>query len=411
MARRRSPAPAFVLAAAAASAVPAGAQEWSIDGFFSQSFEADTNRRLDTDSDGGLFGSVTRLDVDFGLTTQRTDWRLSTGVTAQGYLGPGDTDGLNRIDPRYDASVRHEGQRFVVGAQSSFRRRSTSFTEFDEEGGIDGDGALVDADAVRTTVASSGFWTFILDARNQVTVSAFGRIDRFSEEDDTLEPSSTFGGRVSWNHQLDPITSVSLQTGFQRFTADDAESTESINADVTFGINHLLTPRLTLGATAGVSATRRTEDEIVFLGIGPVVVPVVDGRETENTIGGIGSLNLAYRTDDTTFSFGASQSVQPSSEGELQNRTALNFGIRHRLAPRHSFGFQSAISRRTGTVGEDESDDAQILFQLTPTYSYSVTRNWDANVGYRFRLSDDDDGTAISNAVFFGFSRDLAIFP
>ena len=397
---------------AASASPPAAAQEWSIDGRFTQRFEADTNRKLDPDPDGAVFGAITRLNVDFGYATPRTDWTLSTGAVAAGYVGSGDTDGLNRLDPLLNTRVEHRGQRFVTGATGSFSRKSTSFVEFDEDGGIDNEGARISTDAVRTVVRVGGFWTFLVDARNSLTVSSFGRVERFSEEADDLEPSTSFGGRLSWSHQLDPLTSVSLQTGVQHFTADDDVDTASTNVDVSLGLTRALTPRLSLTGTAGVAATRRTEDEIAFLGIGPVVVPVVTGRESDYSVSGIGSLGFSYRMDDTTFQLSASQSVQPSSRGELQDRTALSFGIRHRLAPRHDLSFLSAVTRRTGAVGSDgSSDEDTILFQLSPTYSYRVTEDWDASVGYRFRLSDEDDGTAISNAIFFGFSRDLAIFP
>ena len=389
--------------AAIAAGPSALAQVWSLGGGASQRFEIDTNRALREDSDGVIFGSISDLDLVLGLETHRADWQLRTGARARAFAGPGDTENLTRIDPKFAFSGGYGDRRISASFNFDFDIRPVSFTEFDEEGDIDADGIARDADAIRTILSAGAGLTLTLDPRNTLSFSGSGRIERFSEGNDRLEPSSSANFGLSWNRRVSPRTSLSLSSSVQAFRADDLEDTRFLSGSVSAGVQRSVTRRLSFGGSAGVSVTRRSTD--TFSPFGTL------GRTTTTSVGGVGSLNLSYDLPRTAVVLSASQNVSPSSEGELQNRTAANFSVNHRIDRRQTVSFKSGVSLRLGIDGEETRDDGSTFFQLTPAYSYRMTQDWSANLSYRFRMRNDESGTGISNAVIFGITRDLAIFP
>jgi hypothetical protein len=65
----------------------------------------------------------------------------------------------------------------------------------------------------------------------------------------------------------------------------------------------------------------------------------------------------------------------------------------------------SSYSRQARTGGGVGPDTDRQLFVLGPTYKINLTPDWRLSIGYRFRLSDQEDGLATSNNVFIGLSR------
>jgi len=395
---------AILLACLVAGALPspASAQVWSLGGRLNQRFEIDTNRPVDPVSQGFTYGSITNLGLDFGLRTKRSSWNLYAGAVARAFGGPGDTNNLNGVDPRINMKGAFDTPRTTTSLGFSLDVRPVSFVEFTDTGDIDADGVSRDANALRTRVAANAAFSLRVDQRNTLSFTGSGQVLRFSNSSDSLDPSSSTNFGVSWSRAVSPRTSVSLSSNVQFFQADDRQSTQYVNANVTLGFQRKLTPRFSLGGSAGVSGTRRWAD--TFTPFGTVE------RETQTNLGGVGSLNLTYRTPDTDYRLGASQSVDPSSDGELQNRTAANFGIVHRIDRRQRLTINGAVSQRSN-IGSNSTSDSGLFFQFVPAYSYRLTEDWDASLSYRFRLRNDTDGTGISNAVILGITRDLAIFP
>jgi hypothetical protein len=327
--------------AVVAAGPSATAQVWSLGGDVSQRFEIDTNRALRDDSEGVIFGSISDLDLVLGLETHRADWQLKTGARARAFAGPGDTENLTRIDPKFAFSGGYGGRRIAASFNFDFDIRPVSFTEFDEEGDIDADGIARDADAIRTVLSAGAGLTFTLDPRNTLSFTGSGRIERFSEGNDRLEPSSSASFGLSWNRRVSPRTSLSLSSSVQAFRADDLENTRFLSGSVTAGVQRSVTRRLSFGGSAGVSITRRSTDTLSPFG--------TLGRTTTTSVGGVGSLNLSYLLPRTSVVLSASQNVSPSSEGELQNRTAANFSVNHRIV---QFGCQpSRRDRRRRDAG------------------------------------------------------------
>lgn len=398
-----------VTLALALTAAPAKAADWTLGGTFIQRFEADTNLELDDDSDGPAYGGITSVDMAVSGRTGNASWSLVPGFRASGFVGPGAENDLNEITPRLSGEALYSGLNFEASGNFSFTRSSTAFTQFADgaldDGGIfiPDDSLLTERETTQTTVRGQVGLLYKMDARNDVRLTGNVLVRRFAEDVASLEPTTTYGARLAWTHRTDPRGSVGLDVGIRRFTADDDENTESLTLDVTGRVNRRLTQRVSVNAGLGVSATRQTEDVTDLFGT---------RRDTENNIGFNGNFGFDLQGADTRLRLNAGNSVQPSSSGELRNFTTLGLGVSHAVNHRTQISLDArhTLTTTLGTSGGGD-DDLEQFFALSPVISYSLTDDWQAQLGYSFRLSSDEDGTAISNKVFVSLSHSFAVIP
>ena len=414
---RRAPLPGPAQAAAPLllvlllGAAPAGAQDWSLIGSFSQTGELISNIGINTDDeddedDGLSYGSTTGLNFNLGYETPRTQWTLGSGTRLRFFGGSEDAEGLSTFNPNARGAVSFDGGRLNLGSDFSFSRASQTFTEFDEEGGFESDGIVIDAEARRTNLGFGVNAGYELSARNTLGFSAGTRIVRFSENDDELDDNTTITAGVSLARVISPRTSLIFATSAQRFMADDFENSEAFSVNGTVGFQRTVSQQLSLTGRAGLAYIETEED--VFDEFGQIV------RETDSTVSGVGGFNLSYSMPRTSFGLTFSQSVAPASTGELRNTSTLGLSVSHRIDSIQSVSLNSTLSRRVDVIEAldgSTTDDREVFAQISPSYSISLSQDWSARVGYTLRFADSDDGDAFSNRVFLSFSRSLAIFP
>ena len=426
--RGGEPAPTFLhtrLAAAAIFALGAGmtdlarAAEWTIGGRVTQSLEADTNRDLDPDSGGPVYGETTSLNLAIGGQTKATEWTLNLGGRASFFFGPGEDDAdLDGLRPRVSGSVVHERKQFFSRTGFYYDRSPTSFVRIDELGlpidgpideptdepvdepGFDPDDAVFsDVDAFQTTLNANQAFSFMLDPRNTIGLSARATIRRFSEETDELTPTTTYGGGLSWTHQVSPRTGLGFAVDLRRFEADNPENREALTLDLLATADRQVNERLSLGFSAGPSIT--WSEETVANAAGA-------NRVEETDIGFTGGIEALLRRKTSRLSFSATQSVVPSSFGELANRTGVGLRYTYDINSVSSFSLATRYALRNSLDG---SGGARHFAALSPSYTYRLTPKWQASVRYAFELVDDDDGFAQSNSVMLSLSRDFSILP
>ncbi len=389
---------------------PAAAAEWTLAADVAQRVEVDSNFGLDDSSQGALFGSTSTIDLRLGARTKRTRWNIATGTRLSVFAGSGDDTGLDGADPRVNGGVFHQGKRFTASAAFGFSRQSVAFTQFglalppagsvilpdntvilpdDTLTTLDEFRTISNEDATRNSLDLRSGITFNLDPLNRLSLAASGRIERFSGDAGELEDNTSFGGGVSWAHDLTMRTSTNLSFGLSRFTADDAENTETLTFAATGGLSTQLTPRLTFGFDAGFNVADIERDP--------------PGRD-DTPVGFNGGFRLGWElAADTQFSLRANQGFLPSSLGELQARSTVALSISHSINNRSRLSLSTSYSRQTSADTSD-NDDRQ-LFVLSPGYSIDLSPDWRASMSYTLRLRDENAGLATSNNFFLTISR------
>ncbi|MEL6311190.1 MAG: hypothetical protein AAFQ17_02305, partial [Pseudomonadota bacterium] len=144
------------------------------------------------------------------------------------------------------------------------------------------------------------------------------------------------------------------------------------------------------------------------------IAPFGTIENEENNLGATGGFSFSYDVGNTDLSAALSQNVSPTEDGDIEEFTTLSAGLSHAINSRQSFNVGMSFTRRTNvtdTVGNSGGSEQEFFGRISPSFNYRLTQNWSANLGYSFRVSNDDQGTEVSNAVFLGFSRPLRIFP
>lgn len=404
----------LALATVLAWPVAGMAQEWTVGGRVSQRVAFDDNLDLEPEGANEAVSAETRARVDLGYVTPRAEWRLSPGVIARAVVGPATDDeeeSLSGLRPTLDGDLAYRGRRFRIGGNFSFLRDSTAFTDFDQEFVLD-NGVFIPGETLRreretteTRLALGADWSLDLDPRNSVFLAANASLRRFADDVADLEPTTSYGGSLGWTRLLSQRTSAGITLGIDRFSADDETDTAADTLSVRASLQHAATPRLDLSGAAGLSMTRREETLPAALG---------GGIDRETTLGFTGGFGVDYRRSRTSVSFDAEQAVRPSAEGELRNVTSLRFGLAHALTRRTSLRFAANHVLSTSLGSQDEGDDERGLEQflrLGPSLAYDLAEDWTAEIGYNFRLSDDDDGLATGNQVYLQVSHNFAVLP
>ena len=374
------------LAAMVACAPQAYAEDWSITGFLRQTFEAETNRRLDSNTGGAVYGSTTGVNVTVNRETKRTLTSVRASLDGVLFTGSADADGLDRLQPNLDVSHTYRGKTTTLTANANISRQSVSETQFEDSG-------IVDVNADQITGAYNIGLDWRADQRTTVNFGTTGRIVDFSRSIGSLTPTRTFGvtGRVS--RQVTATTNFSVNSGFRFTESDNAQNSSSQIVDLGVGITHDRTSRHKLGANAGVSAVFSDDN------LGP----------SDTSFGFNGGATLDYTGKTVTGSVGVSQAVDASNTGEVSAFSRFTGTLAYSINNLQSVNFNAALTRRSDVDG---GGDVRHFFSAGPTFSYRLTQDASISLGYSFRLDDDEDADIeTSHRVFLTLSRNFTLLP
>lgn len=358
------------------------AVDWEIETTTNQLTEVDDNFRLEEDSSGVVFGTTTTLDLGVFARSPTSLWQFNPGFKATVFGGPGNTEDLNEITPQVSTEYSRQGQRTSQSASFDFSTDSASFTEIDDTG-------LTTEDATRTQYNLDGSFTYLLSpSGSSLGLSGFAVVTRFSEGTSSLTPTTNVGASVDLSHVVNPRLTTGLSLGVRQFTADNAEDVESLtyslDGSATYNFNSRWSFAMGLGAL--VTDTER-------------FVTIANGtrRDTEVSPGFNANAEIAYRRESTEFSLTASQALEPSSLGELQTRINFGFSASQQINERSTLRFDATYSSQTSSSTFDENDTDRVLFSVSPGYSYQLTRNWSADLSYRYRRLSGSSSADSSN--------------
>jgi hypothetical protein len=368
----------FGVAPSAAYAV-----DWSIQTTQSETVELNDNQFLRT-SPAPSVGSYSTLTANAEAKTSTSKFDLNGDGTYNKYWGPG-VDGLPSETLNYGFRAHYEldgknnfDREFV---ESSWRQTSTAL-------------ALLNNLGIAAPV--NGF----LD-----TLTFTGGIDRSITAQDNLsllatstrtsyEPSS--GGtpftdtlaRGSWHHSYSSITAFNASSEFELLNYDNATNTSVQIYRNQLGIEATLSPLLSFRGNAGAALV------VTDGGINPLAGIGTNGLAasvSSSLLDWIGDATLTYKIlKNTTLTFNASQTIAPSIVGSLFKTDTMTAGLSHTINNQSTISFSASGNRMISTTTTD-------LASASTTYSYSFTKEWNAQLTYRYqhRFASSGGGTTI----------------
>jgi hypothetical protein len=378
---RRSWAPAVAAVLTLVPLPPATAGDITLTGSLSERLETNTNRDLD-DHARPIYGSTTRLGFEFGTRTPTSTLTLEAAVAAAAFGGPGNTRGLNRVNPDFGAGYTYDGKYLDIDTDFQLHFQPASFAQLDETGITSGDATQITG-LLTTDVA------YAIDPRNRIKLTGSGRLVRFTNGTTSLTPTTTIGLSAAWTRDVTPRTSFTTTFGGRRFTADDNSGDKSLTFDLRQGLSHRVNKRLSFDAALGASATENNTDSSGGYNFGVV-----------------GDFEVSWQPmADTSVAFSLHQGVEPSDVGALRNQTSLGLTFVRSVNSWTKLGLDLAWRRRTEIGGGTAAGDGGELFRIGPTMDFELARNWQLGVGYTFVRSSENGSAAVANIGFLTLTR------
>ena len=355
------------------------AEQWYIEPKASIQTFYDDNVRLESVDPQGSSGTTAQADAKFGRRTEVSNIDIDAGLsnhwyanasqlnTTNGFLGLGTAYQLERSRLGFDARVDYDSTLTSEVATSGF----------------------VQVNKRQTRLFAKPSWSYALSERSTVDLSA--SYTDVSYQDVQLIPlynyrfaSVDVNGTYLWSERAKLFGRLT----YDRYQADQVRSSSN-SVGLLAGGAYALSETLTLTALAGVRYSNAT-------------VPILGGRtEDQTSTGPLVDLSLEKRFEVGKLLLDASQSLAPSSTGELLNTTAATVALDYPITPRWSFVLNAQAYRNRNPGGGENIND-RTYFSIVPKLTRKVSEWWQLDLAYRFRyqkyqVSAND---AVSNAVF-----------
>jgi len=304
------------------------------------------------------FGATSTLDLSASLR----EYDLSDTVLVEDDLGDitlDNDDGTGRtgtLNARYDWN-------------QDARVRYGTFATYTETKFSGGSAETIDGDTVNDSNRLTLGADVTLDLNRATSLKVALSYNTFDEVGSATEDT--------WS--LDNALTVNRPTGDLVFNFGVDDTVEGTRLSSSVGHTYLL-PQATLYGEIGLT------------------------REAEGSTIVTGAFNAEYPLPRGALTFGFSRGVSSDNlENEERVNTSADLGYEISLNALSSIDFGAQLSH----VEETATDDVFLDGELSMTFTRTLTRDWDMNLGLRQRYSDDEDvGSANSSEIFFSIRRE-----
>jgi hypothetical protein len=371
-----------------ALACPSFAADWSADTSLSQSVEFSDNRQLASSTLGGTITSISSLLLNVTARTPTSRFDFNGNVNYTAYAGPGAANQENVLGNSLRARYEQKFKRFDYYFSGSWTRTDASTVQLEEFGFVTLSGEI------NTYTINAGS-RIDLTARDTLTLSSSGNFSQFAFDGGTSTSNVT---SALWSHRLNPNTDWNTSVQFNWVSRDGSTSSQTSLWTVLTGFRTDLTPRLTLVLNGGAG--------IAPPGSGSAGSVLGDATSAtgETSADWLGNARLIYSLKNTQFAIFAAKTVSPTTFGEFQQSLTAGVSVRHDINWQSSVSVNGSFARTTAaSTGEYD------LYTASTSYSYRITRDWDAQLSYsyKYRVSP----TAQSNTVIGRLTYNYTILP
>ena len=368
----------------------ARAVDWNIRSTLSETVEFNDNRKMQNNSAGNSYNSVSALVFDARALTPTSRLDLNGGLTYRAFAGPGEADTENTLDNRVSARFEKSTKLTTYNLIASRSETQTSTIQLEETGV-----ATLAGSTIITTYG--GGFTHRIGLRDSVSSQTTFSSTSFTVPNNT--PSTSLTSSLNWLHRLNPITDLLPSVQFQRLLFDNAAQSEVTFWRATMRAQTQLTKRLRFLGSVGAALLDSKQNN------GGAIDPA--GLTSGSSLDWVADMLLTYQpTQTVTVGLSAARSVGPTTFGQFLKSESIGASLKYDINRVSNLAFSSSFSRQaSATASAAESLSA------TVAYSRRLTREWRSQLSYRFQQRDSDAGSANSNAVLFSVTRDAIILP
>jgi hypothetical protein len=369
------------------SVVPSSAHavDWALNSTLSESVELNNNPFLRALA-AGTFSSYSTIAANAVARTPTSKFIFDGDVNYRKYWGPGiDTPGTQsesiggNAKLHYEATGKDSTDRNYVDAV--WHRQSTAFALLGDLGVLTPTRGFLDTSTVGGGIERS---ITALDFVSLAARSSYTSYDPGTGGTPFIDTSAS----VTWRHRINSIAVLTASSEIETLHFDNSLNTNITILRENAGVEATLSPRLSFRGTAGVAYVQ-TENGVAAFSL----TPSSKGADSSAS-DFITNMVLTYKMfSDTTLTFTGLQTIAPSVVGSLTKRTTISAGLARTVNSRTTLSF-SADATRQITLGT-ESD----FLSASVTYGYQLTREWTAQLSYRYLNRVATSGTASTGFV------------
>ena len=361
----------------------AAAFDWSIRTTESETVELNSNQFL-RNSPAGSLGSTTALTANAEARTPTSKFNFDGDGSYAKYWGPG-ADGIPEFlnygfRGRYEHSEKNAFDREYF--ETSWRQQSTALALLNDLGVVSNANGFMDRLTFTGGVDRS---LTALDS-----LSLFATSTRTSYEPSAGQTAFTDTlARGIWKRSLSQTTALNLSSEFEQLDYDNSFNTSIQIYRNQVGIDTSLSALLSFRGNIG-SALLFTERGAATSVIGGTASPV---PISSSSIDWIGDATLTYKMfPTTTLTLNATQSVGPSIVGSLFKHDTLAATLAYLVNARSTLTFSASGDRQISTTTTD-------FVAGSVSYGYNFTREWLAQLTYRYSHRFASTGTAVIDPI------------
>jgi hypothetical protein len=369
------------------SVVPscAYAVDWSLNSTLSETVEANNNPFLRALA-AGTFSSYSTIAANAVASTPTSKFTFDGDINYRKYWGTGiDTPGAQSeslggsTKLHYENKEKYSTDREYLDA--GWHRQSTQFALLGELGVITPTRGFLD-----TTYAGGGIDRSITSLD---TISLSARSNYTSYDPGTGgTPFTDTSGNVTWRHSVNSIAALTASSEVEALHFDNSLNTNVTIVRENAGVEATLSPRLSFRGTAGVAYVQSENGVALF-----ALNPSASGADS-SAADFITNMVLTYKMfPDTTMTLTGLQTIAPSIVGSLLKTTSIAAGLSRTVNSHETLSFAASASQTTS------SGTTSTFLSASVTYGYQLTREWTAQLSYRYLHRLATAGTASSGFV------------
>jgi hypothetical protein len=365
----------------ASCAGTASAQEWKLSSSISQRVLYSDNlllsRNREIDTVGFITAPVLRLERSSPTSHVALDGRFEFAE----YIDHSDFNSQDQfLDLEVDQAIT---ERSALRLGASFTRDTTLKNEQDVTG------RFLDDSFRFVTWNVAPAWVYQLSPIDEIAVRGGYRETDYHTDEKT--DYQYFGPAIGYSRRLNELERVTATISATRFIPDEPGDDHTDTISTLFGYAYDPSERFSISGGLGVAYSMRHEDP---------------GRDTDD-VGYRVKFNMKYDlSDQTSLRASLSHDTEPSGDGDEVVRNRVTFGVNHKLTPlttaRLNVDYVDNVDI-LGSEGDETSDEGTSRYtSVRPAIGWQLTEDWSLEAQYRFRyrLYDDDGGSATSNSVF-----------
>ncbi len=359
------------------------AGEWYYQPIFSSQIEADDNKRLRSQDEQGVVGANARVDIKLSNVTEISELYVRGALRSVRYDGD-DERAVDTDDQLLYAGGRWSGERSQLSVDGEYTRQSSQFTELQDTGFLEDVNRRVDR-RINTQ------YIYTLTEKTQVFVGGnYSDVEFPNSIPVTLTEYNVEGINTGVVYTFDERNSVT----FTAFHSD--YEAESFTSDVETNGSNLRYDRVIDEMWTGYVGAGYRKSNFKNIRSGML--------NRDDDTGSSFELGVSRIAERSRFNLDASNSLEPSADGDVNERTELTISYNRSFSDRFSSRlFLDWFDDES--VNNDEEEERE-YWTATLSADYRLTPQWSLTGTVRHREQDIDSSIngrdAKSDAVIIG---------